>query len=57
MSVEPEQCQPSSLPIPPSYAQCVAGQSGPRFDYVVSPLGVALLMFELGFEFDEEENG
>lgn len=53
MNVEPEQGQPSALPIPPSYAQCVAGQIGPKFNYVVSPLGVALLMCEL----DEEEDG
>jgi hypothetical protein len=32
------------LPVPPSYEQCVATATGPRADYVASPLDVAALL-------------
>ncbi len=50
MSVEPVEFEPTLLPIPPSYEQCVANAVGPRADLVVSPLEMALL-----FDWEEDE--
>ncbi len=51
MSVEPVEFGPTFLPVPPSYEQCVAGAVGPKADYVVSPLEMAVL-----FDWDEDDD-
>lgn len=51
MSTEIIAFQPSSLPIPPSYEQCVARAADPRAVYVASPLAVAAL-----FDWDDEDD-
>lgn len=49
MSTETVAFQGASLPIPPSYEQCVAKPVAPRADYVASPLAMAAL-----FAWDDE---
>ncbi len=52
MSTEPMEFERSSLPVPPSYEQCVPEHSGSKADYVASPLEMAALMFD----WDEEDD-
>lgn len=42
MNLEAEESE-RSLPIPPSYEQCVVDVSGTRADFVASPLAMAAL--------------
>jgi hypothetical protein len=51
MSAEPIRSEQSSLPVPPSYEQCVVEPTGSRADYVASPLEMAAL-----FDWDDEDD-
>ncbi len=41
----------ASASVPPGYEQCVAKSIGPRADYVISPLAMAVL-----FDWEEDED-
>jgi hypothetical protein len=51
MDTDPLSYEHTFPPIPPSYEQCVAPATGPRADYVASPLAMAAL-----FDWDEDED-
>ena len=50
MNPVPIEYDPSLLPIPPSYEECVATPKEAKADYVVSPLAMAAL-----FDWDDED--
>jgi hypothetical protein len=52
MSPDPMEYERRPLAVSPSYEQCVAAPTGPRADYVVTPLAMAALL-----TWEEEDDG